>query len=336
MIGFPPPPWIWWWAEGFRRDASSLDPHGGDHDRWPRHMRLDLIAALALGATMLVSACGSIPQPFRPSESAKKHNEFLLAPLSAGVVVRRVEGPVGWVGDALTQAMAEALRERGIVAGSKWSNKLSLRLSGSGYQKLHLDKAPELVMIWALTDPAGIIKEQRETRITPPGGFWEQPTAAMFRDVAERNAEMVISWIDPTRPERTPIQREMPRLSIAPLEGAPGDGDTSLARAVALSLEAERVPIVATGEAELVVTSRIDVAPAPDNTEDVSITWILSKTDGTEIGRVAQRNQIPKGELDGRWGAIAVAIADGAADGIAGLARAYRDNSASAPGQQRR
>jgi hypothetical protein len=299
-------------------------------------MRLDLIAALTLGAAMTVSGCGSIPQPFRPPESAKKHNEFLLAPLSAGVVVRRIEGPVGWVGDALTQAMAEVLRERGIVAGSKWSNQLSLRLSGSGYQKLHRDKAPELVMTWALTDPAGTIKEQRQTRTTPANEFWERPTAAMFRQVAERNAEMVVSWIDPTRLERTPVQLSIPRLSITPIEGAPGDGDTSLARAVALALGAERIPIVAIEEAELVVTSRIDVAPAPDNTEDVSITWILSTARGVEIGRVAQRNQVPTGQLDGRWGAIAVAIADGAADGIAGLARAYRATRTVAPGQPTR
>jgi hypothetical protein len=275
---------------------------------------------------MLVSACGSIPQPFRPLESSKKHNEFLLAPNSAGVVVQRIEGPVGWVGDALTQAMAAALRHRGIVAGSRWSNQLSSRLSGSGYQKLHEDRPPELVMTWTLTDHAGALKERREARTTPPDGFWEQPTAAMFRDVAERNTEMVISWIDPTRQERARVELKMPGLVIAPIEGAPGDGATSLARAVELALRAERVPIVATGEGDLVVTSRIVLAPAPDNSEDVSITWILSEADGGEIGKVAQRNRIPRGQLDGRWGALAVAIADGAADGIAGLARAYRDS----------
>jgi hypothetical protein len=34
---------------------------------------------------------------------------------------------------------------------------------------------------------------------------------------------------------------------------------------------------------------------------------------------------IVTGTLKGRWGAIAVAIADGAADGISELVRAYRD-----------
>lgn len=299
-------------------------------------MRLGLITALALAGAMSVSACGSIPQPFRPAESSKKHNEFLLAPNSAGVVVRGIEGPVGWVGDALTEAMVAALRDRGIAAGSKWSNRLSLQLSGGGYQKLHPDRPPELVMTWTLAGSDGTIREQRETRTTPANDFWEQPTPAMFRDVADRNAEMVLSWIVPTGRDQGPIDLKMPSLSIAPVEGAPGDGDISLGRAVELALKAERLPIVDTGEGDLAVVSRIEVVPAPDNSEDVSITWILLKADGSEIGRVAQENRIPAGQLNGRWGAIAVAIADGAADGIARLARAYRDARARVPGQPTR
>jgi len=288
-------------------------------------MRIDLRLALALGMVGLAMGCGPIPQPFRPPEWAKKHNEFLLAPLSAGVVVRGIEGPVGWVGDALTKAMAEALRERGIAAGSTWSNRLSLGLSGSGYQRLHRDQSPELVMTWTLTEPGGAIRERREIQVTPPDAFWEAPTAAMFRDVAERNAEQIMSWIDPTRGERVPAIADTPTLAILPIESAPGDGATSLARAVDLALRAERIQIVDSREARLIVTPRIEVAPAPNQSEDVRLVWIVSTTEGLEIGRVDQENRIPAGQLDGRWGAVAVAIADGAAQGIADLARAWRD-----------
>ena len=52
---------------------------------------------------------------------------------------------------------------------------------------------------------------------------------------------------------------------------------------------------------------------------------VLNPVDGTEVGQVTQENIIAAGTLKGRWGAIAVAIADGAADGIAELVRAYRD-----------
>jgi hypothetical protein len=279
----------------------------------------------AVGIVLLIVGCGPVPQPFQPPEWTKKHNDFLLAPLSAGVVVRGIEGPVGWVGDALTEAMAEALRERGIAAGSTWSNRLSLGLSGSGYQALHPDKPPELVMTWTLIEPDGAIRGRREIRLTPPDAFWEEPTPAMFRDVAERNAEQVVSWIDPTRRERTPEIADTPSLVVLPIESAPGDGDTSLARAVDLALRAERIRIVEKDRADLIVTPRIEVAPAPDQSEDVKLSWIVSTPDGVEIGRVDQENRIPEGQLDGRWGAVAVAIADGAAQGIADLARAWRD-----------
>jgi hypothetical protein len=289
-------------------------------------MRSDLNLVLALGVLMAVQACGSIPQPFRPPEFSKQHNEFLLAPNSAGVVVRRIDGPVGWVGDALAQAMATALRDQGIVAGSRWSNQHSLRLSASGYQKLHLDRPPELVMTWSLADGQGNVKQRRETRTVPIDAFWETPTPDMFRAIAERNAEMVVSWIDPTRNERAPRLVVLPSLSVAAIEEAPGDGATSLHGTILLALRAERIPVSSDGDGELRVKPRIEVVPADTNTERVSITWILSvAADGAELGRVAQENTIPTGRLNGRWGAVAVAIADGAADGIAGLVRAYRD-----------
>lgn len=289
-------------------------------------MRSGLSLTLALGALMAVQACGSIPQPFRPPEYSKQHNEFLLAPNSAGVVVRRIDGPVGWVGDALAQAMATALRDQGIVAGSRWSNQHSLRLSANGYQRLHADRPPELVMTWTLVDGQGNIKQRRETRTVPVDAFWETPTPDMFRAIAERNAEMVVAWIDPTRNERAPKLAVLPSLSVAAIENAPGDGATSLQSAILLALRAERLPVSSDGDGELRVKPRVDVVPADRNTERVSITWILTlAVDGSELGRVAQENTVPEGQLNGRWGAVAVAIADGAADGIAGLVRAYRD-----------
>ncbi|MDA1308544.1 MAG: hypothetical protein O2985_02955 [Proteobacteria bacterium] len=290
-------------------------------------MRPGLISARALGATLgaavMLAACGSVPQPFRPPEFSKRHNEFLLAPNSAGVVVRRIEGPVGWVGEAFAAAMAAALRDRGIVAGSKWSNQQSLQLIANGYQKLHGDRVPELVVTWSLTDRSGKVKETRETRTAPPDAFWETPTPAMFQDIAERNAEMVVSWIDPGREQRQP--ETMPTVAIAAIVDAPGDGAVSLGRAIGLALRAERIKVVGDGEADLMVHPRIAVTPAQANNETVRVTWILSLPDGAEVGQVAQENMIAAGTLKGRWGAIAVAIADGAADGIAELVRAYRD-----------
>jgi hypothetical protein len=288
-------------------------------------MRADLRRALAFGVLAFAAACGQVPQPFLPPEWEKKHNDFLLAPLATGVTVRGIVGPVGWVGDALAQAMAEALRENGIAAGSNWSNRLALTLSGSGYQELHADRAPELVMTWVLFEPSGAFRDSRDVRVTPPDAFWETPTPEMFRDVAERNAEIVVSWIDPTRQDRTPINTALPNLVIMPIEGAPGDGAVSLARAVVLALRAERIPVAEDGKGDLIVTPRVEVTPAPDKTEDVRVDWVLSRPDGAELGRVAQENRIPAGQLNDRWGAIAVAIADGAAYGIADLVRAYRD-----------
>jgi hypothetical protein len=290
-------------------------------------MRPDLISALALGVTLgaavTLAACGSVPQPFRPPEFSKRHNEFLLAPNSLGVVVRRIEGPVGWVGEAFAAAMAAALRDRGIVAGSKWSNQQSLQLTANGYQKLHGNRVAELVVTWSLIDRSGKIRETRETRTVPPDAFWETPTPTMFQGIADQNAEMVVSWIDLARDQRQP--ETMPTVAIAAIADASGDGAVSLRRAISLALRAEQIKVVGDGEGDLVVHPQITVTPAQMNNEAVRVTWILSLPDGTEVGQVAQENMIAAGTLKGRWGVIAVAIADGAADGIAELIWAYRD-----------
>jgi hypothetical protein len=113
-------------------------------------------------------------------------------------------------------------------------------------------------------------------------------------------------------------------VAIAAIVDAPGDGPVSLGRAIGLALRAEQIKVVDDGEGDLVVHPQLTVTPAQANNETVRITWTLSLPDGTEVGQVAQENMIVAGTLKGRWGAIAVAIADGAADGIAELVRVYR------------
>jgi len=280
-------------------------------------------AALVAGVlAVAVTACGPVPQPFRPPDDSKVHNEFLMAPNSTGVVVERIEGPVGWVGDALADAMAGALREHGIVAASGWSNSRSRRLTASGYQQLHDANPAELVMTWVLREPSGRELELREIRTVPEALFWETPTAEMFDAIAARNAESVAVWLRPT-PRAPAATTPSPSVALAAIVGAPGDGAESLGRAIRAALRGERVRLAAKGGGDLTVSPEVAVTAFGAGEETVRITWVLRTPDGAEIGTVAQENTIPKGELDGPWGAAAAMIADGAASGIGDLVRAF-------------
>ena len=47
------------------------------------------------------------------------------------------------------------------------------------------------------------------------------------------------------------------------------------------------------------------------------VAWRLAGADGTEIGAFEQSGPVPGSGLDGAWGALADAIARGAAEGVA-------------------
>ena len=50
--------------------------------------------------------------------------------------------------------------------------------------------------------------------------------------------------------------------------------------------------------------------------QHVKIVWHVRHGDGSEIGTVAQENDVPEGLLDGPWGDVAFTIAVAAQDGI--------------------
>ena len=50
--------------------------------------------------------------------------------------------------------------------------------------------------------------------------------------------------------------------------------------------------------------------------QSIRIDWQVLDPSGKKLGTVSQQNTIPKGSLNGPWGAIADAAAGAAADGI--------------------
>ena len=53
--------------------------------------------------------------------------------------------------------------------------------------------------------------------------------------------------------------------------------------------------------------------------QSIRIDWQVIDPSGKKVGTVTQQNTIPKGSLNGPWGAIAEAAAGAAADGIVKL-----------------
>ena len=269
---------------------------------------------------MLVIGCGPVPQPFRVDTVSKQHAPALFPAEAMGIAVSRIGGPVPWVGDALAEAMAESLRDREVAASAKARNRLSLALSSEGHYETRQNGVGQLVIDWRLTARDGTLLGQRTDKLTPPEAFWHAPEQQMFKQIAESGAPAVVAWLRPYLIGSTitgPLT-----VAIAPVHGAPGNGNTALQAALHFSLRQRRVALTESLDtAEVTVFADAKVTPVDKTRDRVQLSWQLLARDGQLIGSIDQDNFVRSGRLNQRWGGIAVVAADAAADGVAILLR---------------
>jgi hypothetical protein len=104
---------------------------------------------------------------------------------------------------------------------------------------------------------------------------------------------------------------------VSPVAGAPGDGQTSLTAAIKKRLNAGGVKLATSSSGNVyTVKGSVKVTDAAGGKQSIRIDWTVLNPNGTKRGTVSQQNMIPKGSLNGPWGAIADAAAADAAKGI--------------------
>ena len=262
------------------------------------------LAALAPVAGMLLglAACGQVPQPFAKDYANLSKAPFLIAPTTEGVVVLPVEGVDPETGELIADLTAAALQKQDVAAGTRASNRASLFLSGTGRRRL--DGAMEIA--WTLARSDGSVVGERTD------------TIASDAQLAESTAK-VAEWL---RPRRVPVVRTVPKVAVYPVDGAPGDGNDLLRRALGLALG--RAPVELTNDlvdSGHVVQGDVSVKRQPDGRDQVVVSWIVMDARGRQVGTVDQRNLVAGGSLDTSWGAVAAPIANAAVGGIVALLR---------------
>jgi hypothetical protein len=104
---------------------------------------------------------------------------------------------------------------------------------------------------------------------------------------------------------------------VAPVAGAPGDGQTSLTAALKKRLSAGGVKLAsAPSRSVYTVKGTVTMADLAGGKQSIHIDWLVLAPGGKRLGTVSQQNTIPKGSLNGPWGAIADAAAVKAASDI--------------------
>ncbi len=284
---------------------------------------------LLLILPLLLGACGDLPQPFRGRPGAEAQR--LAVPLAVRLAVPppteallNDEGAKG-----LADKMAEALRAQDIPAVATpaplpldWRVDIAAERQGQSVRPR-----------FRLVDADGKVQAASQGN-TVPLARWAEPTPELFTELATQAAPelgRLLLQVEAARKSTDPqsIAAGPPRIRLAGVKGATGDGNQALAARMRefLGNEGFVVQDVADG-AGYALEGDVVIAPAASPAQQrVEIQWIVSRRDGEELGRVVQLNEVPNGRLRGLWGDIAYAAAEEAAAGV----RTVVANTLSAP-----
>jgi len=271
---------------------------------------------------------------------------------SKTIAIAPIIGTTPQVAEELTGALVTAGKERGLTLlpdGGKANYTLRGYLVATSE-----GKGSKITYIWDVNDAQGsrVARVTGEEVIAKRSGSdpWSGVDSAAIRGIAGKTASQLAANVPRGRaasavaaapadaPRTTAATSPGPGPAAAPatptatataaspksagvlvqaVSGAPGDGQRSLTVALKKRLYAGGIKL-ANGPAVNVYTVKgsVKLVEASGGKQSIRIDWQVLDPSGRKLGTVSQQNTIPKGSLNGPWGAIADAAAGAAADGI--------------------
>jgi len=256
-----------------------------------------------------------LPKPFA-HEGPVTESALLEVPSVGAVRVLPPKLPPD-MAQPMADAAIKALTAAGIPASSEpLANSFTLQ----GDVTVADPDAPDGAMLieWRLLDPKGKPIGKIEQRLHDPGA------RAPLEMAARGAANEVAAYFDRrakfgTIDGATEAAQadDGPALYFEGVTGAPGDGNESLARSLMFILRKSGAPLVDSPErATHLLNGRVEAKPQPNGMSDVSVVWRLTDRAGKELGKVSQRNPVKSTLIERRWGDLAFAVSDAAADGV--------------------
>ena len=271
----------------------------------------------AAGLLALLAACQPLPHPFAYDRPPRSLTEIRGG---AGVAVAPLGGHPTATARKLGAAVTDALLKREILASERTTNLDSYRLYGEVQEGAAKGTDATVSVVWRLQNAKGRQIAERRVQTDAPIDDWLSGKPPPIERLAALSAEALAPLIEDKTPAAAPVpasETNHVRVAVDKISGAPGDGATSLAAAVAAVLTHQNVEIVKKDEhADVLVSGEIAVSPPQEGKQHVKVLWRVRRADGTEIGMVGQENDIPKGMLDGPWGDVAYSVAIAAGDGL--------------------
>lgn len=288
---------------------------------WTGYFSVGLMVVL-----LAVAACTPLPRPFQSGgEDASVGEAIVHGTFTKGIQVNPVEGTAPIMSKLLARTTVDSFEPYGLPAGVAPFDASEYVLHGRARRDKNPNAIPYVTLHWQLSNKEGLLLADLEQPVDATGDEWEfgEPDVIIrvSEDVARRVAA-ILAGIDPAQPEPAPDKG----IFVMPVDGAPGDGDFSLTRAIAEALKARGTRLTRYKEqAKYVLTGLMKVSPSVQGRQGVRITWRLTRPDGKEVGKAEQENTVPSGTFDTHWMGTARLIAAAAVDGIHEVISGWED-----------
>ncbi len=283
------------------------------------HTRLPVLLAASLLAATLLAACGDLPQPFagNPGRNARR----LAQPPPARLVVEPASAALlpnaGVTGFAT--ALAEALVGREVPAVAAFGRAGEWRLVTTAELT-----AGQVLPSYAVRDPQGAAKGAVQG--TPvPASEWQVASPAVLQREAAASAPAIAALLDRIEAQRqgsdpNSLVNRPTRVAVGSVTGAPGDGNTALAREMRSAL-AKRGAVMQerAQDADFVVAGQVRAVAEKPGITRIELQWIVTDAQGRDVGHTVQLNDVPDDAVGGLWGEVATAAVQAVADGVRDL-----------------
>ena len=277
-----------------------------------------IIVATKLATIMFCSvcflvACQPLPRPFQPLVKAADSTPPNLE-VKLGLFLAGIDNAPTVFEENFLQQLSEELTSQGIVSSEAVANQGSYLLVGN----FSMAATDSIHLSWQIVAADGVVIGLFEQI----GGVEGIASGRLAEDAAQRIASLMNAG-------ELPVARDsglsLLAILLSPVDGAPGDGRISLTSAMRVALGRRSIRVLANSEeGALMVLGGVNTSAHEDG-QLVEVHWSVINEEGQELGSVTQSNVVPLGTLDGSWGDLAHAVADGAADGVVTLLReAYR------------
>ncbi len=270
-----------------------------------------------------MAGCQPPPKPFQPTQEIKERNPLLQLADGAGVLVRPVVGLNMEIARKLSSAIVSSLISRNIPAYMDYGNRGSLVLSG-----MIKPEGDRQQILWRLnrTD-INISNSGKIVTDAPPANSSPGGKSALLL-IADRVGLAAATHIQKHVVSDRSAAWIKKNLHITFISGAPEAAAAVLRNELEAALRREGLIVSDTlRNNSLLVSGTVSLSEVSTDKIHVTVNWILSLNDGSELGNLNQDSDIAPIELDEDWPRIARNIADSAAIGLRLLLNTIQEKS---------